>query len=153
LYVAASLDDLATEFGKSRSDITEMLRRARLAMFRERLGRPRPHLDDKILTAWNGLMIGAFARVARVMQLLNPERRESGQEYLDAARRAASFVRARMWSDSSRTLLRRFREDHAEIAGYAEDYAYLIFGLLELFQADPDVRWLTWSIDLQRRQD
>ena len=58
-----------------------------------------------------------------------------------------------MWSDSSRTLLRRFRDGHAEIEGYAEDYAYLIFGLLELFQADADPRWLTWSIDLQRRQD
>jgi len=153
LYVAASLDDLAKEFGKSRGEITEILRRSRLAMFRERLGRPRPHLDDKILTAWNGLMIGAFARIARILRLLDPERRDSGAEYLDAARRAASFVRARMWSDSSRTLLRRFRADHAEIEGYAEDYAYLIFGLLELFQADPDVRWLTWSIDLQRRQD
>jgi uncharacterized protein YyaL (SSP411 family) len=153
LYVAASLDDLAREFGKSSAEIPEMLRRARLAMFRERLGRPRPHLDDKILTAWNGLMIGAFARVARVMQLLDRERGDGGQEYLEAARRAASFVRARMWSDPSRTLLRRFREGHAEIEGYAEDYAYLIFGLLELFQADPDIRWLTWTIDLQRRQD
>jgi uncharacterized protein YyaL (SSP411 family) len=153
LYVAASLDDLAAECGKSSSEIAEILRRARLAMFRERLGRPRPHLDDKILTAWNGLMIAAFARVARIMRLLDPERGDGGQEYLDAARRAASFVRQRMWSDSSRTLLRRFRDGHAEIEGYAEDYAYLIFGLLELFQADPDVRWLWWSIDLQRRQD
>jgi uncharacterized protein YyaL (SSP411 family) len=153
LYVAASLDDLATEFGKSSSEIAEILRRARLAMFRERLGRPRPHLDDKILTAWNGLMIAAFARVARIMRLLDPERGDGGQEYLDAARRAASFVRQRMWSDASRTLLRRFRDGHAEIEGYAEDYAYLIFGLLELFQADPDVRWLLWIIDLQRRQN
>jgi len=58
-----------------------------------------------------------------------------------------------MWSESSRTLLRRFRDGHAEIHGYAEDYAYLIFGLLELFQADGDSVWLRWSIDLQQRQD
>jgi uncharacterized protein YyaL (SSP411 family) len=122
-------------------------------MFRERLSRPRPHLDDKVLTAWNGLMIGAFARVARVLRFLGPEGREAGQPYLEAARRAASFLQERMWSGSSRTLLRRFRDGHAEIAAYAEDYAYLIFGLLELFQADPDARWLNWSLDLQRRQD
>jgi uncharacterized protein len=153
LYVAAGIDDLATQFGKSSDEIVEMLRRARLTMFRERLGRPRPHLDDKVLTAWNGLMIAAFARVARVMQLFGDEGRHAGQEYLEAARRAASFLRERMWSPSSRTLLRRYRDGHAEIEAYAEDYAYLIFGLVELFQADPDPRWLTWSIDLQRRQD
>ena len=153
LYVAVSVDDLAREFARSADEITEILRRARLTLFRERLDRPRPHLDDKVLTAWNGLMIGAFARLARVLRFLGPEGRDAGQVYLEAARRAASFLRERMWSDSSRTLLRRFRDGHAEIAGYAEDYAYLIFGLLELFQADADPRWLTWSIDLQRRQD
>jgi uncharacterized protein YyaL (SSP411 family) len=153
LYVAADIDDLAREFARSADDITETLRRSRLVMFRERLGRPRPHLDDKVLTAWNGLMIAAFARVARVLRSFGAEGREAARPYLEAARRAASFVRDCMWSDSSRTLLRRFRDGAAEIPGYAEDYAYLIFGLLELFQADSDPRWLAWSIDLQRRQD
>jgi uncharacterized protein YyaL (SSP411 family) len=153
LYVAGDVDELAREFGKTPEEITRILGRARLAMFRERLSRPRPHLDDKVLTAWNGLMIGAFARVARVLRFLGPEGREAGQPYLDAARRAASFLQERMWSGASRTLLRRFRAGHAEITAYAEDYAYLIFGLLELFQADPDARWLNWSLDLQRRQD
>jgi uncharacterized protein YyaL (SSP411 family) len=50
-------------------------------------------------------------------------------------------------------LLRRFRQGAAEIEGYAEDYAFMVFGLLELFQADPDVAWLRWAVDLQRRQD
>src|SRR5207253_4442538 len=64
LYVARSVEDLAKEFGKSDDEIADILARARLTMFRARIGRPRPHLDDKVLTAWNGLMIGAFARVA-----------------------------------------------------------------------------------------
>jgi len=98
-------------------------------------------------------MIAAFARVARVLRFLGPEGREAAQPYLLAARRAASFLEERMWSGTSRTLLRRFRDGHAEISAYAEDYAYLVFGLLELFQADPDARWLNWSLDLQRRQD
>ncbi len=58
-----------------------------------------------------------------------------------------------MWDSSSRTLLRRYRDGHAEIPGYAEDYAYLIFGLLELFQATSDSQWFEWAVDLQRRQD
>src|SRR5206468_7516559 len=63
------------------------------------------------------------------------------------------FLRERMWSAGSRTLLRRFRDEHAEIDGYAEDYACLIFGLLELFQTDVDPVWLEWAIALQERQD
>ena len=73
--------------------------------------------------------------------------------YLEAARRAAGFLRERMWSAGSRTLLRRFRDGHAEIEAYAEDYACLIFGLLELFQTDVDPVWLEWAIALQERQD
>jgi uncharacterized protein YyaL (SSP411 family) len=73
--------------------------------------------------------------------------------YLEAARRAATFLRERMWNPSSFTLLRRYRGGHADIDAYAEDYAYLIYGLLELFQADADPAWLEWAITLQRRQD
>ena len=122
-------------------------------MFRARLDRPRPHLDDKVLTAWNGLMIAAFARAARVIQGLAGDGRTAGEPYLQAARRAAGFIRDRMWNAASKTLLRRFRDGHAEIDGYAEDYAFLTFGLLELFQADPDPQWLNWAVALQRRQD
>src|SRR5206468_8887378 len=70
-----------------------------------------------------------------------------------AARRAAGFLRERMWNAGSRTLLRRFRDGDAGIDAYAEDYACLIFGLLELFQADVDPVWLEWAIALQERQD
>ena len=73
--------------------------------------------------------------------------------FLHAAQRAATFVRERLWQPGTATLLRRFRDGHAEIDAYAEDYAYLIFGLLELFQADGDPAWLEWAVTLQRRQD
>jgi uncharacterized protein YyaL (SSP411 family) len=114
-------------------------------MFETRLQRPRPQRDDKILTSWNGLMIGAFARMSRVLH--------DGWKYLETARRAALFLRERMWHAGTGVLLRRYREGHAEIEGYAEDYAYLIAGLLELFQADADPVWLEWAIALQHRQD
>ena len=153
LYAARSTNDLADESGTSADDISGIVSRSRLRMFQARLDRPRPHLDDKVLTAWNGLMIAAFARAARVIQGLAGDGKTAGEPYLQAARRAASFIHDRMWNADSKTLLRRYRDGHAEIDGYAEDYAFLIFGLLELFQADPDPQWLNWAVALQRRQD
>jgi len=151
-YVARSIDDLARETGKSAHDVVDALYRARMRMFEARLARPRPHRDDKILTAWNGLMIAAFARASRVLDG-DAGTAESARSFLQAARSAAMFLRERMWSADSRTLLRRYRDGHADIDGFAEDYAYLIFGLLELFQADSDSVWLEWAIALQQRQD
>ena len=149
LYIARSVEDIAKELGREPGDVTAALERARLRMFEARVGRPHPYLDDKVLTAWNGLMIAAFARAARVV-------RAGGQDdapYRDAARRAAAFIRDRMWNAQTATLLRRYRRGEASIEAYAEDYAYLIFGVLELFQADPDPAWLEWAEALQRRQD
>jgi uncharacterized protein YyaL (SSP411 family) len=153
LYVARSVDDLAREAGKSAEEVVDVLNRARVRLFEARGGRPRPHLDDKVLTAWNGLMIGAFARGARLLRAIGADDRDAGDKFLQAARRAAAFLRDRMWNPATQTLVRRYREGHAEIEAYAEDYAFLIFGLLELFQADTDPAWLEWAVALQRRQD
>jgi hypothetical protein len=153
LYAARSVDELAAEFGRAPIAIAEILIRSQAEMYRARLGRPRPHLDDKVLTAWNGLMIAAFARMARVAAARDGEGLASADEYLEAARRAAQFIYGRMWNATSGTLLRRYRDGDAGIEGYAEDYAFLTFGLVELFQADPDPLWLEWAIALQRRQD
>ena len=153
LYVVRSIDDLATQSRKTPAEILDVLNRARVRMFQHQLQRPRPHRDDKILTAWNGLMIAAFARTARLLQGLGPDGDASAAPYIEAARRAAAFLREQMWHAGTRTLLRRYRDGHAEIDAYAEDYAYLVFGLLELFQADADPVWLEWAIALQQRQD
>jgi uncharacterized protein YyaL (SSP411 family) len=153
LYVASSIEELAAENGRSAEEIVAVLNRARFTLFESRLQRPRPHLDDKVLTAWNGLMIAAFARTARVLSAFGAEGRAASQPYLGAARNAANFIETQMWDAGSARLLRRFRDGHAEIDAYAEDYAYLTFGLLELFQADPAVRWLDWAATLQRQQD
>jgi uncharacterized protein YyaL (SSP411 family) len=125
-------------------EVAAALERARPTLLALRDGRPRPHLDDKVLTAWNGLMIAAFARAGRVLG--------SGDDIRDAEA-AASFVRAHLWKADEQTLLRRFRESESGVEAYAEDYAYLIFGLLELFQAGGDPAWLDWALTLQRRLD
>jgi uncharacterized protein YyaL (SSP411 family) len=146
LYTAQSIDDVARHSGRSGDEVLAALGRIRDRLFAARAGRPRPHLDDKILTAWNGLMIAAFARAARVLVS-----RPSSREYLDAAMRAASFIRRTLWSEAG--LLRRYRDGEAAIDAYAEDYAYLIWGLLELFQASGQAEWLEWALALQARQD
>jgi uncharacterized protein YyaL (SSP411 family) len=153
LYVARSIDEIAKQANKSPDEVVDILQGARMKMFKERLGRPRPQRDDKVLAAWNGLMIAAFARLARALRGLGADGRTAGAPYLDAARRAAAFLREQMWNAQSGVLRRRYREGHAEIDGYAEDYAYLVYGLLELFQADPEPMWLEWAIALQRKQD
>ncbi len=153
LYVARSVDELANEADKTPDEIVEILNASRLQLFRERLTRPRPQRDDKVLTAWNGLMIAAFARMARVLRSTGAGGHDAASPYAHAAIRAAAFAHERMWNPATRTLLRRYRGGHAEIDGYAEDYAYLIFGLLELFQTDPNPAWLEWAIELQHRQD
>jgi uncharacterized protein YyaL (SSP411 family) len=143
LHTARGIDEVMSATAKSREEIEAALTRARARLFERRALRPRPHLDDKVLTAWNGLMIAAFARASRVVDIA----------YRTPARRAALFIWKHLWNPETRTLLRRYRRGDAAVEGYAEDYAYLILGLLELFQADADPRWLEWALMLQRRQD
>jgi uncharacterized protein YyaL (SSP411 family) len=75
------------------------------------------------------------------------------RSYLEAARRAATFIRHRLWDETTGTLLRRYRAGDAGVSAYAEDYAFLVFGLLELFQADGQPAWLEWSLKLQQALD
>jgi uncharacterized protein YyaL (SSP411 family) len=148
LYVARSLDEVADKAGRSREEVEASLRRSRMRLFEARLRRPRPQLDDKILTAWNGLMLAAFARAARVVPSAGLR-----AQHLESAARAAEFLRKAMWDEARGIVRRRYRDGDAGIDGYSEDYAYLIFGLLELFQAGGDPKWLEWARVLQRRMD
>ncbi len=148
LYVAQSIEDISARSGSSPEDVMAALGRIRERLAAARAERPRPHLDDKILTAWNGLMIAAFARAGRVLA-----GRPSAGRYVSAAQQAAGFIKAHLWRTDKSRLLRRYRDGDAAIDAYAEDYAYLIFGLLELFQADGNAEWLEWAVQLQRRQD
>jgi uncharacterized protein YyaL (SSP411 family) len=148
LYIASSIEEVAGRAGKTIDDVEASLQRSRMALFQSRLSRPRPYLDDKVLTGWNGLMLASFARAARVLP-----GETSRARYLDAAERSARFLEARMWDPEQQLLKRRYREGDAAIDGYAEDYAYLIFGLMELFQSSGDPHWLQWARILQKRQD
>jgi uncharacterized protein YyaL (SSP411 family) len=162
LYEARRIEEVAEALGQSVNEVAASLQRSRERLFHARAARPRPHLDDKVLTAWNGLMIAAFARAGRAVAAFGEATSDEGRgtrdegratAHLDSARRAATFIRDRMWDEASGRLLRRYRDGEAAIDAYAEDYACLVFGLVELFQADGDPGWLEWAVALQRRQD
>ena len=143
LYVAQSLDDVAARSGRPVEEVMAALGRAREVLAGARAARPRPHLDDKVITAWNGLMIAAFARAGRVL-VGSPLRRG----WIDAAIRAAHAVRTRLWQPDRRRLLRRYRDGEAAIDAFCEDYACLVWGLIELFQVTGDGAWLDWALEL-----
>ena len=153
LYTARSIESVASSSGRGADDVQEALERARLTVFARREARPRPHLDDKVLTAWNGLTIAAFARASRMLPFEARQTPTPGVGYLHDARRAARFIHEHLWDAGTGILMRRYRKGDAAVEGYAEDYAYLTFGLLELFQSDGDPAWLEWAIALQREQD
>jgi uncharacterized protein YyaL (SSP411 family) len=121
-----------------------MLRTARQKLFSERERRPRPHLDDKILTSWNGLMISAFARAFRVL---------GDAAFLREAVSAAEFIREHLYDQQTGSLLHSYREGPAAVDGFADDYAFLIQGLLDLHAANFDPAHVLWAIQLQDRQD
>ena len=148
-YLAESIEALATSTGRGVNEVVAVLERARARLFEARQSRPRPDLDDKILTAWNGLMIAAAARASRVFagEAYDPSGAARARS-LAMARRAAGFARDHLWDPGTRTLLRRFRDGATGVSAYCEDYASLCWGLLELFQADGDPAWLEWAIEL-----
>ena len=134
--------ETATHFKKSEDEIRQSLARSREKLLSIRNKRPRPHLDDKIISAWNGLMISAFARAAQVLD---------EPRYLDSAKRAATFLRANLYDE--KLLFRNYREGRSAIEGFADDYAFVIQGMLDLYEASFDVEWLKFALKLQETQD
>ena len=139
-----TLAETAKHFKKSDDEIRQSLMRSREKLLTIRNKRPRPHLDDKIIAAWNGLMISAYARAAQVLD---------EPRYLENATRAAKFLRANLYDDKSKLLFRNYRESRSHVEGFADDYAFVIQGLLDLYEVSFDVEWLKFAIELQGMQD
>ena len=137
LFLQNDAELVAKLTGKSVEAVHQLLASAREKLLKVRSTRPRPHLDDKIVTAWNGMVISAFAKAYQVL---------SDPGHLQAAQRAADFVQKRLYQ---KRLLRSYREGPSSVFAFAEDYAFLIQGLLDLYEADFDPRWLQWAGELQ----
>ncbi len=125
LFAAHTLEETAHHFDQPLERVRAQISEASAKLLAARSQRPRPHLDDKVLTSWNGLMISALARAGAA---LNESR------YTRAARRAVDFLITRMWDATSKTLLRRYRRGDAAIPGFLDDYAFLTRGLLDLYE-------------------
>ena len=147
----AALHGLAPEEAVGR--VADALRRLRVA----RAGRPRPLCDRKIVTAWNGLMLSALARAAVTPSEVFAERWEGGGAGRDlcmaAAGRCAEFLYRELWDAGTGRLLRSWCGGVRGAAAVAEDYAFLIQGLLDLHEADFEPRRLEWAVALQERMD
>ncbi len=144
LIVSHTVEETAKKFGKSSDEIQKILADARQKLFALRAKRPRPRLDDKTITAWNGLMISAFARAYQVLD---------DPQYLAAATKSAQFIKTKLYDEKAGKLIRRYRAGEATIDGFADDYAFLIQGLLDLYEASFDINNLAWASDLQKKQD
>ncbi len=138
LQVTGPLDELADRHALSEEQARKQLDEARQALFEERERRVHPATDDKVLTAWNGLMLCALAEAAAAL---------GREDYLAAARRNAEFLLAHVRTPEGR-LYRSWRNGEAKLNGYLEDYAGLATGLLALYEADFEERWFLSAREL-----
>jgi uncharacterized protein YyaL (SSP411 family) len=144
LFEQHSLEETAQQFGRPQQEIEADLQRARKALLAARAQRRRPPTDTKIVTAWNGLMISALAKASQVFD---------EPRYLQAAERTMGFLRSRAYRPASGTLTHAYRNGVMRGGDYLDDYAFLIQGLLDLYEANFDPKLLSWALELQRTQD
>ncbi len=137
LHMGATIPDLASELGAPEKNLRAKLDVIREKLFARREGRIHPLKDDKVLTDWNGLMIAAFAKAAQAF---------GDDSYARSAERAVDFI-WRMRDEDGR-LLHRFRDGEAAIRMHLDDYAFLVWGLLELYEATFDLQYIEKAIEL-----
>jgi uncharacterized protein YyaL (SSP411 family) len=135
----------------SLEDLEKMLAFCNEVLFAAREKRIRPAKDDKILVAWNGLMIAALAKGAQVFTG-KPELKAEREAFILAAEKAAGFILAKMFNPQGR-LLARYREGEAGYFGYLDDYAFLIYGLLEVYTVTGKPEYLEQALKLQAEQE
>lgn len=137
LNVKSSMQDVAQEAGVSIERLNETLERGRRALFSVREQRVKPQRDEKVLTAWNGLMLASFSEAGAILERA---------DYLEIARNNAQFVLDNLSREG--LLLRTYKDGQAKLNAYLEDYAFFIDGLLALYEATGELRWLQESIRL-----
>ncbi len=145
-----SLAQTAAARGLTTEATAEVLAAALMRLRTARAERPAPHRDEKIVTAWNGLMLTALARAATSPAACLADKRGG---YLAAAVRTAEFVERELFDAERGVLYRAWLDGRGESEGFAEDYAFLIAGLLDLYEATWDARWLRWADRLQATMD
>ena len=141
LHLQQPPSQLSKEMGLSEIQLHRRLEDGRLKLFREREKRIHPFKDDKILTDWNGLMIAALAKAGNVLD---------NQQYTAAAAKAADFILQNL-TDAKGRLLKRYRTGKAGLSAHLNDYAFMVWGLLELYQATFEIKYLKDAIDINQQ--
>jgi uncharacterized protein YyaL (SSP411 family) len=140
LHVSRDVEDVAKEAKVPAERLQEALEHGRRKLFEVREQRVKPERDEKVLTAWNGLMLASFAEAAAILER---------DDYRNAAEKNAQFVLENLRRD--RLLLRTYKDGQSKLNGYLEDYAFLIDGLLALYQATGKLGWLEEAMSLADR--
>uniref|UniRef100_A0A914W577 DUF255 domain-containing protein n=1 Tax=Plectus sambesii TaxID=2011161 RepID=A0A914W577_9BILA len=152
LIATQSLEETGKKFDLTPAATKAAMEKAYGLLFAARAKRPRPHLDNKMVAAWNGLMITGFAKAAAAL---------GNEEYAKRAQRAVDFAKKHLKTKDG--LLRSvYTSEHAAggivqianpIQGFADDYAFVIQGLLDLYETTYDVSLLEWAVELQESMD
>ncbi|KAH9786255.1 Thioredox DsbH domain-containing protein [Citrus sinensis] len=177
----------ASKLGMPLEKYLNILGECRRKLFDVRSKRPRPHLDDKVIVSWNGLVISSFARASKILKseaesaifnfpVVGSDRNEfcekwpasvlhgdsfcsksveanERKEYTEVAESAASFIRRHLYDEQTHRLQHSFRNGPSKAPGFLDDYAFLISGLLDLYEFGSGTKWLVWAIELQNTQD
>jgi len=140
LCVATTPEKTAAKLGLTVDQVEKALERGRNLLLEKRRERSRPRVDDKVLASWNGLAISGFACAYQALQ---------DERYLAAARKSAGFILMKLVKKGTSPMLsRRYRDGEVAIEGNLEDYSFLIAGLLDLYEASFEKRWMSASITL-----
>jgi len=138
LHLPRPMADLATSLDMDEEDLGTRVEDIRVRLLMARSERVRPHLDDKVLTDWNGFMIAALAMAGTALDR---------PDLVDAALNATKFVMENLQQADGR-LLHRYRDGEAAITGHLDDHAYMIWGLLELYEATFDITHLEQALSI-----
>ncbi|KPM35378.1 hypothetical protein AK830_g11190 [Neonectria ditissima] len=149
LKVDRNVQQLSEQFNITVEQVEQDIQTARAAL-RERRDRDRvrPELDNKLITGWNGLVISALAQTSRTLKSLDLER---STKYLSVAKKAVAFIQDQLWDAKTQTLYRIWQGERS-IEAFADDYAYLTQGLLDIFDATGDESFLQFADTLQQSQ-
>ncbi|HYN25977.1 MAG TPA: thioredoxin domain-containing protein [Pyrinomonadaceae bacterium] len=140
LSVTRPLEDVATKLKVTPEQLQQSLERSRRKLFELRENRVKPDRDEKILTAWNGMMLASFAEAAAILDR---------EDYLEIARRNARFVLDNLRRDD--LLLRTYKDATAKLNAYLEDYAFLSDGLLSLYEATGELEWFEATLSITNK--
>ena len=141
LYITKSLEELSNQLSMPTAELSTHLKKARGKLFARRENRIHPHKDEKILCDWTGMMIAALSKAGRILE---------NTDYIQAAERAADFILTSMRTPT-KGLYHRFIDGEPAIPGFLDDYAFLTWGLIELYEATFETKHLAAALDMNEQ--